>query len=105
MPINQEDMNDPSRYQLGVFCPYCVDSLSEEKKVASSARQLQMDLARSKGIDHLGFKKVKKANRKRQGSKDLEKEDGNCSDYSDTNNCTNNQENSTISADSANSCN
>ena len=52
-PLSIEDRADP-RYEDGVACPHCADSLSEEKKARLRERQKQVQLARQRGDSHLG---------------------------------------------------
>ncbi len=46
-PISNEDKASP-KYQRGVSCPHCFDSLSEEKKARNCERQRQLDLAKQR---------------------------------------------------------
>jgi UPF0176 protein len=46
-PISEADKSSP-KYQEGVFCPYCCDSLSEEKKTRQQEKKRQLDLARKR---------------------------------------------------------
>ncbi|GAB1544240.1 rhodanese-related sulfurtransferase [Scytonema sp. NUACC21] len=46
-PISEADKTS-SKYQEGVSCPYCFDSLSEEKKVRQQEKQRQLELAKKK---------------------------------------------------------
>lgn len=43
-PLFAEDVSDPSRYEPGVFCPACVDSLSEKQLQRRVSRQQNLTL-------------------------------------------------------------
>ena len=49
-PIAEADKTSP-QYQEGISCPYCFDSLSEEKKVRQEQRQRQVELASKRAED------------------------------------------------------
>lgn len=53
MPISEDDMASP-HYEVGVSCPYCHDSLTEEDRARMKERQHQIELARQRGENHLG---------------------------------------------------
>lgn len=42
-PISEDDKTSP-HYQEGISCPYCFDSLTEEKRARQEARQRQIEL-------------------------------------------------------------
>lgn len=44
------------RFEEGVYCTYCVDGTTEERKRSCRERQLQIDLAKKRGTAHLGTK-------------------------------------------------
>lgn len=52
-PITQRDKLS-ERYQKGVCCPGCYDRLTEDQKARFAERQKQVELARSRGEEHLG---------------------------------------------------
>ena len=52
-PLTPQDREDP-RFEEGVSCPRCADSLDEEKKARLRERQKQVLLARQRGEVHLG---------------------------------------------------
>ena len=52
-PITAEDKQSP-RYQRGVCCPRCFESLSDEQRERFAERQKQIDLARERNEAHLG---------------------------------------------------
>jgi UPF0176 protein len=58
-PITAEEKASP-KYQAGVSCPHCYDSLTPEKRSAALERQKQVELARQRGEKHIG-KRGKKA--------------------------------------------
>jgi len=52
-PITEQDkLSD--RYQQGVCCPRCFDTLSNEQKARFRERQKQVELARQRGQAHVG---------------------------------------------------
>ena len=51
-PISPPDRESPM-FELGVSCPYCDDSLSNEDRARFRERQLQIRLARERGESHL----------------------------------------------------
>ncbi|MDF1629911.1 MAG: rhodanese-related sulfurtransferase [Alcanivoracaceae bacterium] len=53
-PISEQDKLSP-HYQRGVACPKCVDEYSPEQRHRFAERQRQIDLARSRGQQHLGM--------------------------------------------------
>ena len=57
-PITAEEKASP-KYQAGVSCPNCFDSLTPEKRSAALERQKQVELAKQRGETHLGRKKAK----------------------------------------------
>jgi len=52
-PITAEEKSSP-KYQAGVSCPNCYDSLTPEKRAAALERQKQVELARQRGEAHIG---------------------------------------------------
>lgn len=52
-PITQEEKNS-AKYQAGISCPHCYDSLTPEKLHAARERQKQVELARERGEKHIG---------------------------------------------------
>ncbi len=67
MPISEEDMAS-EHYQPGVSCPHCYDSVTEEQRQRFIARERQVQLAKSRGEDHIGSG-AKEAILKRQAIK------------------------------------
>ena len=52
-PVSPEDKKS-AHYVTGVSCPHCYENLTEEKRMRFSERQKQSELARTKGLDHIG---------------------------------------------------
>jgi UPF0176 protein len=52
-PITEEDKLSP-KYQKGVCCPRCYDSLSPEQAARFGERQKQVELAAARGEAHVG---------------------------------------------------
>lgn len=52
-PLSPEDRTS-NLYLEGVHCPHCYDTLTNEKKERALARQRQVELARKKGLPHIG---------------------------------------------------
>ena len=67
LPITEEDKQS-EYYEKGVSCPRCFDKLSEAQKTAFKERQKQIELAASRGEEHLGSE-VAKTILKRKASK------------------------------------
>lgn len=53
LPITEEDKQDV-KYSHGVSCPYCFDKTSEAQRKRYTERERQMQLARSRGEEHIG---------------------------------------------------
>ena len=52
-PVSAEDRKSP-KFEDGVCCPACSDSLSEVQKASNRERQRQVNLAAKRGAKHLG---------------------------------------------------
>ncbi|WGL18088.1 rhodanese-related sulfurtransferase [Microbulbifer bruguierae] len=74
MPITEAEMQS-ELFEQGVSCPHCHDSVSEADKARFREREKQIQLAKSRGEDHLGHdakactenrRKQKQALRRRQ---------------------------------------
>lgn len=52
-PVSPEDKKS-AHYVTGVSCPHCYEKLTEEQRMRFSERQKQSELARTKGLDHIG---------------------------------------------------
>ena len=64
-PITKEDQQHP-KFQKGVSCHRCYDSLSDQQKQRFAEREKQIQLARHRGEEHLGNDAVKATNERRQ---------------------------------------
>ncbi|ODN42025.1 oxygen-dependent tRNA uridine(34) hydroxylase TrhO [Piscirickettsia litoralis] len=69
-PITAEDKASPL-YVQGVSCPHCYDELSDDQKARFAERQHQMELAKTRGHQHIGdsitlAKEIKQQKRKAQ---------------------------------------
>jgi len=53
LPLTAEQMQS-DKYQAGISCPSCYDSLSDEQRERFIERQKQMQLAQQRGEAHLG---------------------------------------------------
>lgn len=65
LPITEEDKAS-DKYEAGVSCPYCYDSLTPEQKAAFAERQKQLQIARARGEAHLGAEAAEALARKRE---------------------------------------
>ncbi|MBN4064991.1 rhodanese-related sulfurtransferase [Dehalococcoides mccartyi] len=65
-PISPADRESPM-FELGVSCPHCDDSLSNEDRDRFRERQLQIRLSRERGESHLKDNAAKKPYNKRGG--------------------------------------
>ena len=52
-PLSPEQVAD-ERYEQGVSCPFCIDSLSPERKASLRERVNQLQRARERGEFHIG---------------------------------------------------
>ena len=53
MPITEEDKAS-EHYHPGVSCPHCIDKTTEQQRIRFAERHKQIELARSRGEDHIG---------------------------------------------------
>ena len=53
MPLSDEELKS-HHYEEGVTCDYCYDKVSEKKKKSLRQRQKQIEIARSRGLEHIG---------------------------------------------------
>lgn len=58
-PVSPQDKASP-KYQEGISCPHCFDSLTEEKRVSTAERQKQVELALKRGTAHIGSPQKKR---------------------------------------------
>jgi UPF0176 protein len=61
-PITEADKQS-DRYQKGVCCPGCYDSLTPDQKARFAERQKQIELARERGETHIGLDRAAEARR------------------------------------------
>ena len=52
-PVSPMERRSP-KYEEGVSCPHCADRLTDQQKASNRQRQVQMTLAKKKGLKHLG---------------------------------------------------
>ena len=64
-PITEEEKISAD-YLQGVSCPHCIDSYSDEQRERFKQRELQMQLAKHRGEDHLGADVKETVERHRQ---------------------------------------
>jgi len=57
-PLSPAELKSP-QYTPGISCPYCYNSLSEQKKKSLTERQKQVILAKQRGESHIGEKQTK----------------------------------------------
>ncbi|MBI3221894.1 MAG: rhodanese-related sulfurtransferase [Nitrosomonadales bacterium] len=62
-PVSATDQASP-KYEQGVSCPHCHDSLTPEKRTAALERQKQVTLAAQRGEAHIGSRRKKPAKTK-----------------------------------------
>jgi UPF0176 protein len=55
-PITAEEKTSP-KYQAGISCPHCYDTLTPEKRAAATERQKQVTLASARGEVHIGTRR------------------------------------------------
>jgi len=53
LPITEEDKSS-EKYVQGVSCPHCFDDLTDEQRQRFMEREKQMQLARTRGEEHIG---------------------------------------------------
>ncbi len=61
-PLSPAEMQSP-QYTAGISCPYCYNTLSEEKRASLTERQKQVILAKKRGETHIGEKQRKLKNK------------------------------------------
>lgn len=54
-PLSPAEMQS-AQYTAGISCPYCYDSITEEKRASLTERQKQVILAKQRGKTHIGKK-------------------------------------------------
>jgi UPF0176 protein len=55
------DAKNSAKYQAGISCPKCFESLTPEKRAAAMERQKQVALSVRRGEAHIGRKRKAKA--------------------------------------------
>ena len=53
-PVSPKDKKSP-KYEEGISCPYCYDSLTDKKRAGLRERQYQVRLAESRNDQHIGI--------------------------------------------------
>lgn len=61
---------DHAKYEEGVSCAYCYDTLDDEKRESSRQRHRQIQLAASRNEKHLGYQEEKHLKKKQQQQED-----------------------------------
>jgi UPF0176 protein len=54
-PLRQDECDSPV-YEQGVRCPYCADSIDEDRRERAREREHQMQLARERQVYHMGHR-------------------------------------------------
>jgi len=54
MPVSPDDRKSP-KYEQGISCPRCFDTLTEEKRASLTERQYQIRLAELRSEQHIGI--------------------------------------------------
>ncbi len=60
-PVSEAERRD-ARYEEGICCPACHDTVTVEQRARFAERQKQVELAKKRGEAHIGRKKAKPAN-------------------------------------------
>ena len=58
MPLSKDDM-EAEQYVAGVSCPNCFEKTTEQQRSRFAERARQIDLARKRGIQHIGVRPKK----------------------------------------------
>ena len=58
MPLSKDDM-EAEQYVAGVSCPNCFEKTTEQQRARFAERALQIDLAKKRGIQHIGVRSKK----------------------------------------------
>ena len=61
IPITPQDKEDP-KFEDGVCCLHCYDTITQKKKNSARERNLQVKLAVDKNVRHLGYNKSEDKN-------------------------------------------
>ncbi|GDY24831.1 UPF0176 protein [Agarivorans sp. Toyoura001] len=70
MPISPADMQS-EKFEQGVSCPHCYDSLSDEQKSRFREREKQVQLAKQRGEQHVGMEAAQHSEQRRQQKQKL----------------------------------
>lgn len=73
LPITDEDKQSP-KYEHGISCPHCFDTLSEEQIKRFKQREKQSQLAKSRGQEHMGSAAIKARAQNRQAKIDIKEQ-------------------------------
>lgn len=65
-PLSSEDIASPE-YREGVSCPMCIAELDDDRAERLAERQRQVELARERGVDHIGAVQKPDKTIRRQG--------------------------------------
>ena len=58
MPLSDKEL-ESDKYEKGISCPHCIDSMTDEKYERVSERQRQVELAEKKQQQHIGVSQEK----------------------------------------------
>jgi UPF0176 protein len=72
LPITEQDMQS-DKYQQGISCPHCYDTVTDEQRARFAERQRQIELAKQRGEEHIGAD-VSEAITKNRQAKQAKKE-------------------------------
>ncbi|MYL28175.1 MULTISPECIES: rhodanese-related sulfurtransferase [Halomonadaceae] len=67
-PITEDDKQSP-KYQQGISCPKCYDSLTEEQMARFAERERQIRLAKERGEAHVGAEAAEVIEQRRQAKR------------------------------------
>ena len=67
-PITDEEKESP-KYQQGISCPKCYDSLTEEQMARFAERERQIRLAKERGEAHVGAEAAEVIEQRRQAKR------------------------------------
>ncbi len=72
MPLSEEDMESP-KYEHSISCPYCYDSLTEERRERLLERKHQIEIAKARGEEHMGISTEEKRELKKKKKEELDR--------------------------------
>lgn len=73
LPITEAEKAS-DKYQAGVSCPHCFDSLSSEQKASFAERQKQLSLAKQRGEIHIGAEAAQMLEARRKAKREKRKQ-------------------------------